>query len=249
MPESPDHHRFRVQGRLGDLHLQVEAALSAPWTVLFGPSGSGKSTVLRALAGLTEGLSVRFSRQSGPEQQWEVLAGPAGSSSRNKPPEQRALAYHPQHALLLPHLTAGQNIRFPETLRRIPMDRSALPHLAALLHLESLLPRFPQQLSGGERQRVSLARALAVPDARLFLLDEPFAGLDRALRDVLVPRLLAYLRERRLPVLSVTHDPDEVLLLAAEVLRLRDGRLTAKGPAEAVLADELGRMRSLLSPP
>ena len=233
------HHRFTLQGRHGPLDLSITATLTTPWTILFGPSGSGKSTILRALAGLTPHLNLTFDRHTPTTSTWTPL--------QNLPPQHRHLAYDPQQALLLPHLTAAQNIRFPETLHHTPTSK--LPELIHLLQLDPLLPKYPHQLSGGERQRISLARALAVPNAKLLLLDEPFAGLDRTLRDSLLPPLRAHLTARNLPVLSVTHDPDEALLLQAEILRLGNGALTAQGPAPDVLADEISRLRNLLPAP
>lgn len=236
-PSTP-HHRFHLQGTLAGLTLDLEAALAAPWTILFGPSGSGKSTLLRALAGLTPQLHATFERQERATSTWSPL--------QDLPPEHRQLAYAPQHAQLLPHLTAEENIRFPERLRSVPSGGSRVSELTELLHLGPLLPKAPQQLSGGERQRVSLARALAVPQARLLLLDEPFAGFDRNLRDNLIPRFQQYLAARDLPVLSVTHDPDEALLLQADILRLQNGRITSQGSAREALADELARLAALL---
>ncbi len=239
MPLQTSHHRFTITGHQGQLTLAVDAALAASWTVLFGPSGSGKSTILRALAGLTPNLATSFDRYDPGTQAWRSL--------QPIPTPRLQLAYAPQNAPLLPHLTARENIRFPESLRATPPASSLIPEITTLLDLEPLLSKRPHGLSGGERQRVSLARALAVPDARLLLLDEPFAGLDRTLRDRLLPGIRAHLAARALPVLSVTHDPDEALLLEAEVLRLRNGHLTAQGPASAVLADELSRLAAILS--
>ncbi len=234
----PPHHQFAIEGRHGHLTFAAEATLTSPWTVLFGPSGSGKSTLLRALAGLTPNLTVTFCRRDPAADAWHPLQTTA--------PQHRALAYDPQQAPLLPHLNVAENIRFAETLRRIPPSRSMLPEITELLQLHPLLPKHTRQLSGGERQRVSLARALAVPNARLLLLDEPFAGLDRDLRDTLLPRLREHLAARGLPVLSVTHDPDEALLLVAEVLRLQNGHIIAQGPARTVLADEVERLQHIL---
>jgi ABC-type sulfate/molybdate transport systems ATPase subunit len=104
----------------------------------------------------------------------------------------------------------------------------------------------PAQLSGGERRRVALARAFAVPNARLVLLDEPFTGLDRRLRDDLLPRMQAWLAIRGIPVLSVTHDVDEALLLDADVIRLENGRVLTQGSAREVLAGERDRLLEAL---
>ncbi len=240
IPHSP-HHRFEIHGRLGQLNLAVSATLDASWTVLFGASGSGKSTILRALAGLTPDLQVGFARLEHQTARWQPLS--------KLPPHHRRLAYDPQQAPLLPHLSVRDNICFPESLRRMAANRSLLPALTDVLELGPLLSKAPHQLSGGERQRVSLARALAVPDAHLLLLDEPFAGLDRAHRDALLPRLRAHLTARKLPVLSVTHDPDEALLLQADVVRLQSGQTTTQGPAALILADEITRLRQILDGP
>ena len=233
------HHRFQIDGHQGYLSISVSAALTAPWTVLFGPSGSGKSTLLRALAGLTPNLHVTFDRHHPTSGAWTSL--------QLLPTQQRNLAYDPQGAPLLPHLSVLDNLRFPETLRAGRSAPSLVPEITDMLQLSPLLNKRPHQLSGGERQRISLARALAVPGAKLLLLDEPFAGLDRTLRDQLLPPLRAYLSARNLPVLSVTHDADEALLLEADVLRLDCGRLTAQGHAHEVLADEITRLRDLLN--
>lgn len=183
------------------------------------------------------------------------------------PIHQRALAYAPQQALLFPHLTIRDNVLFAARTgspRRVSAE--AAPHLQdrqqhhapdrprdlsepdrpqdlseqarELFQLEALWHRYPAQLSGGEQQRVNLARAFARPGARLLLLDEPFTGMDRALRDTILPRLRSALTARNLPVLSVTHDVEEAFLLEAEVLRLEAGKLLAQGSASRVLAGE-----------
>ena len=242
---SSAHHRLAVRGRLGGLGIDVRAELTQPWTVLFGPSGCGKSTILRAIAGLTTGLTVDLARRS-PEGNWTLL----DDSRHSLPPERRALAYAPQQALLFPHLTTRQNIAFGAAVRPATQIHSDLQQEAiALFGLDALASRRPHELSGGERQRVSLARALAVPDAKLMLLDEPFAGVDRALRDDLLPRLQAWLAQRRIPVLSVTHDVDEVFVLGAEVIRLREGQVLAQGTPRSVLAEEAARVLRALNPP
>ncbi|MGI4826829.1 MAG: ATP-binding cassette domain-containing protein [Janthinobacterium lividum] len=239
------HTRLSVQGSVGPLSLHFEAEFSAPWTILFGPSGCGKSTLLRAICGLGGKLSVHCAVASQPGNIWTSLQ----DEGHSVPPEQRQLSYAPQQAGLFPHLTVGENIAFAQKLRRGASPRPGLTENAiALFELEPLLARRPQQLSGGERQRVSLARALAVPDARLVLLDEPFAGVDRALRDHLLAKVKAFLADRQIPAISVTHDVDEAFLLGAEVIRLHAGRNTAQGPASRVLAAEAARTVELLTP-
>ncbi len=222
MPDLP-HHRFDLQIHLGALHLDVALRLTAPWTVLFGPSASGKTTLLRALCGLIP-----------------CDADPT-------PPHRRNLAYAPQNPSIFPHLSVRENIAFPmKTLRNNEIS-SKLDHLLQLFDLAPLAGSMPQSLSGGELQRVNLARALAVPAPRLMLLDEPFTGLDRASRARLLPRLQAELEARNVPVLSVTHDVEEALLLNAEIIRLEAGRITAQGSAHQVLASERQQMLQTLS--
>jgi molybdate transport system ATP-binding protein len=226
---TPDpHHTLQIDTRIGPLHLHADVAFSASWTVIFGPSGSGKSSLLRALCGLIPcrafvGHSLTDS------------ASPAVDLTKT-PTHRRNLAYAPQGAILFPHLTVRQNIAFSANT----------PHVddaIELFALGKLADRLPRDLSGGERQRVSLARAFAVPDPRLALLDEPFTGIDRTLRDQLLPQIQHSLASRDIPCISVTHDIEEPLLLNAEVIRLEAGQVTAQGPAHQILADE--RIRAL----
>jgi molybdate transport system ATP-binding protein len=210
------HHRIAVQATLGPLHIDAAFELTAPWTVLFGPSGSGKSSILRGICGLLP-------------------------TADHTPPHRRNLAYAPQSPSIFPHLTVRENVAFALTTRNLPR------HIDETLDLFALTPlagRLPRDLSGGELQRVSLARAFAVPNATLMLLDEPFTGIDRLMRE----RLISVLAACNVPILSVTHDVEEALLLDAEVLRLESGRIIATGPASEVLAPELVRMRELLKP-
>jgi molybdate transport system ATP-binding protein len=164
-----------------------------------------------------------------------------------KPPHKRSLAYAPQDAALFPHLTVRENIRFPFQVHAEPLLGFTLVEDAIdLFHLHTLAERLPHSLSGGEAQRVALARAFATPSACLLLLDEPFAGLDLALRDELLPAMQHWTRDHNIPVLSVTHDVDEALLLHADVIRLDHGRVLAQGPAAEVLAPDRDRLLAAL---
>jgi len=239
MPETIwPHHELSVEATLGPLHLHASLRLHAPWTVIFGSSGSGKSSILRIACGLLPKATVDFQRAA--------LNG--FQRLQELPTHLRALAYAPQHAALFPHLSAGENVRFPSQVCEVPPSDSALvDDVLELFKLHSLAERMPAQLSGGERRRVALARAFAVPNCRLMLLDEPFTGLDRALRDELLPKMQMWLVARKIPVLSVTHDVDEALLLKADVIRLENGRVFAQGPAREVLAGERDRLLQTLS--
>lgn len=241
MSSSTPHHHVEADLRTGPLHLNVAFDLTAPWTVLFGSSGSGKSTVLRAIAGLFPKASVRIARMN--------TQGPLKlqTNHHSTPPQQRNLAYTPQGSALFPHLTVLQNIRFPSEISHQPSTPD-IPAILTLFDLDSLATRMPRDLSGGERQRVNLARAFAVPAPTLFLLDEPFSGVDRAMRDTLLPRMQQHLTHLGVPVLSVTHDVEEALLLNAEVIRIEQGFVKDQGPAATVLAAERTAILKVLSP-
>lgn len=235
------HHRLAIHRQLGPLRLDVDLTFSAPWTLIFGPSGSGKSSLLRAACGLLDGKETEFKRRN-PEGHWSSIAA--------SPAYRRSLSYAPQNPTLFPHLTISENVAFP--------SKSAINSHNHQLSVEAMLELFdvkkyasslPRELSGGERQRVNLARAFAVPDTKLMLLDEPFSGVDRVMRDALLPRMQEWLLQRKIPVISVSHDVDEALLLGAEVVMLASGSVVNQGPAAGVLSEERARMLKILGPP
>ena len=238
---SDPHHLLRVDATLGPLHISAKMTLSAPWTILFGPSGSGKSSILRAACGLIPSADVDFTHTL-PGAQNELQTKHHGI-----PTHRRNLAYAPQGAVLFPHLTVRQNIAFATDIRHQPQS----PLIDSVLDLFQLTPlahRLPRDLSGGERQRVNLARAFAVPTPHLILLDEPFTGIDRSLRDTLLPHMQQHATQLGIPVLSVTHDIEEALILGAEVIRMEQGAIIDQGPAFQILADERTRMLKILQP-
>jgi molybdate transport system ATP-binding protein len=232
------HHTVRLTSTLGALTIDITAAFTAPWSILFGPSGSGKSSVLRALCGLLPNAHATVLRA-------EHTTEPRTEDLTDEPPHRRAIAYAPQQAALFPHLTVRDNIAFSSSLHA-PANTQLTEDALALFDLHKLAHRTPARLSGGERQRVNLARAFARPNTRLMLLDEPFTGLDLKLRDQLIPRMSQFLAARQIPCISVTHDVDEVLLLDAEVFRMDAGRVLAHGPARTILADERTRLLNSL---
>jgi len=231
----PWHHQLQLTTTLGALSLQLDLAFTAPWSILFGPSASGKSSVLRALCGLLPHAHARVLRRR----------DDAETDLTHQPPHLRHIAYAPQHSALFPHLNVRSNIAFSSSLLQ-PANPQLIDDALSLFELHKLAQRLPARLSGGERQRVNLARAFAVPNARLMLLDEPFTGLDLKLRDQLIPRMSQFLAARSIPCLSVTHDVDEALLLDAEVFRIDAGRILTHGPARTVLADERTRLLNAL---
>ncbi len=237
------HHRLSVNHRVGSLNLQADLNLSTHWTILFGPSGSGKSSLLRAAGGLLSRHGIRFTRWQGHEAKDFILQ----DETTFVPPHLRAIRWAPQNDALFPHLTVHQNILFGSTATSTTLNNEILTQIISIFQLQPLLNRLPRDLSGGERRRVALARAFAAPDCQLMLLDEPFSGIDRTLRDELLPQMRAWLRDRGIPVLSVTHDVEEALQLQAEVVLIRDGKIEDRGYVSKVLAAERDRLRLNLS--
>ncbi len=193
-------------------------------TCLLGPSGCGKSTLLRLLAGLE------------PVDGGEVVAGGAVLSSvdRHVPPERRDIGLVFQDYALFPHLTVADNVAFGLGGPRAERRAEALRWLAQV-RLEDRAAAYPQALSGGEQQRVALVRALA-RRPRAVLLDEPFSGLDGALKAEVRDATLAALREAGAAVLIVTHDAEEALMAADDLALMSDGRILQQGEPRQVYA-------------
>ncbi len=208
-------------------HLQLERAgfrldvqLDLPGegiTALFGPSGCGKTTILRSIAGLE--TSARGSVS---------VNGLVWQDERHRvPPHQRQLGYVFQEASLFPHLSVRGNLGYGRQ-RAGAAQQSDLDHLIDLLGIGPLLERGTSSLSGGERQRVAIARALAV-NPKLLLMDEPLAALDLRRKQEIMPYLERLQRELKIPVLYVTHAPDEVTRLARHLVVLENGQALASG--------------------
>ena len=189
-------------------------------TALFGPSGCGKTTCLRAIAGLVRAQPGRV------EVNGEVWQDDAQGLWRAT--HERALGYVFQEASLFAHLDVRRNMEYG--LRRLPPARRrvSLEQAVELLGIGHLMERKPQALSGGERQRVAIARALAT-SPRLLLMDEPLAALDQARKAEILPYLERLHDELAIPVLYVSHAPDEVARLADHVVYLEAGRARAVG--------------------
>ncbi|HJW14559.1 MAG TPA: ATP-binding cassette domain-containing protein, partial [Thermoanaerobaculia bacterium] len=209
---------------LASFTLDVRAVFESGVVAVLGPSGAGKTSLFEAIAGLRR-ASGRITVSG------EALLD--STRSVDLPPERRRVGYVPQDSLLFPHLTAEENVRF--ALARGGDGRRLFDEVVSILEIGPLLPRHPATLSGGERQRVALARALATRP-RLLLLDEPLAAVDVELKSRILPYLLRVRDEKKIPMLYVTHNAGEALLLAREVLLLRAGRVEALGPAGAFFA-------------
>jgi molybdate transport system ATP-binding protein len=208
----------RLRARDREFHLQLRFASAADITVLFGPSGAGKTQTLYAMAGLVrpDSGSIRVGGQTLFDAQRGI----------DLPPQRRGIGYVFQDYALFPHLTVLQNVAFPTSRRILFNPRQATSEVYALLArcaLGKLASSYPHQLSGGQRQRVALARALA-SQPRLLLLDEPFAALDAPLRARLRAELIALRAQFAVPMVVITHDPDDVAALGGQVVSIRNGQ-------------------------
>jgi multiple sugar transport system ATP-binding protein len=197
------------------------AADRGEFIVLVGPSGCGKSTTLRLVAGLDD------------PDEGEVRL--AGRPMRGVAPQDRDVAMVFQGYALYPHMTAREIMAFPLKMRRVPAAEQArtVAEAAALLGIEKLLDRRPDQLSGGERQRVAMGRAI-VRKPRVFLFDEPLSNLDAALRGDIRLEIGALVRKLGATALYVTHDYVEAMTLADRIAVLHSGKLLQLASPRAI---------------
>ena len=218
---------LRSKGR--EFHLEVEFTCQDDVSVVFGASGSGKSATLRAIAGLDRPDSGRI-----------VVDGRVlfdSTRGLNVPARMRSVGYVFQDYALFPHLTVEENVALPVNpwWRRRPAREVAkrVRDLLDIFEVGSLAQSYPWQISGGQRQRVGLARTLIRKPAVL-LLDEPFAALDPLLRIKMRQELLNTQWLFKVPMLVITHDPQDVAALAENLVVLHKGRVERtvdlKGP-------------------
>ncbi|KAB2922638.1 MAG: molybdenum ABC transporter ATP-binding protein [Dechloromonas sp.] len=193
-------------------------------TALFGHSGSGKTSLLRCIAGLERPTLGRLVFKG---QTWQ-------EAGRCLPPHRRPLGYVFQEASLFPHLSVLGNLQFGQK-RSGSAARVGLEQAIDLLGIGHLLDRRPDTLSGGERQRVGIARALAV-GPEILLMDEPLAALDLKRKQEILPYLERLHDELDIPVIYVSHSPDEVARLADHLVAMENGRVVAAGPLGETLA-------------
>jgi sulfate/thiosulfate transport system ATP-binding protein len=204
-----------VSKRFGDFLALDEVSLeveSGSLTALLGPSGSGKSTLLRIVAGLETPDSGEI----------EI----AEENVTNHRPQERGVGFVFQHYAAFKHLTVEKNVAFGLEIRKRPKAEieQRVRELLELVQLEGLARRYPAQLSGGQRQRMGLARALAV-EPKVLLLDEPFGALDARVRKELRAWLRRLHDETHTTTVIVTHDQEEALEVADEVVVMNRGRI------------------------
>ena len=215
-----------VEKQLGDFQLRAAFETANGATALFGPSGAGKTSLINTVAGLLR-----------PDRGRIVLDGEAlFDGSVNIPAWRRRIGYVFQEGRLFPHLSVRQNLEYGRWMCRLPADDKAFTHVVDLLDVGRLLERRPGKLSGGERQRIAVGRALLM-QPRVLLLDEPLASLDAARRAEILPYFERLRDEARVPILYVSHNPSEVRRMAARIVMMEEGRVTATGGAE--LLDDL----------
>jgi molybdate transport system ATP-binding protein len=211
------HARFRLNWTGFSLDIDISIP-GQGITALFGCSGSGKTSLLRCIAGL-EQSAQGFLSVNGEIWQDENIWVPT---------YKRQLGYVFQEASLFQHLTVLGNLRYG--IKRITgYQQICLDQAIELLGIGHLLDRKPDRLSGGECQRVGIARALAV-NPRILLMDEPMASLDVKRKLELLPYLENLHNKLHIPILYVSHSPDEVARLADHLLVLDAGRVLASGP-------------------
>jgi sulfate transport system ATP-binding protein len=208
---------FNAYTALDEVSLDVR---EGEFCALLGPSGSGKTTLLRIIAGLEfpDGGEVRF----------------AGEDVVRRDARERQVGFVFQHYALFRHMSVFENVAFglrvrPRRSRPAEAQiRERVMELLRLVQLKRLASRYPNQLSGGQRQRVALARALAI-EPRILLLDEPFGALDAKVRKDLRRWLRDLHRRLGLTSVFVTHDQEEALELADQVVLMREGQIEQTG--------------------
>jgi sulfate transport system ATP-binding protein len=185
-------------------------------TALLGPSGSGKSTLLRIIAGLE-------TPDTG-----EVLIGEEDVT--RAPARTRGVGFVFQHYAPFKHMTVQDNVAFGLSVRKRPKEeiRERVKELLGLVRLEGLAERYPSQLSGGQLQRMALARALAV-QPQVLLLDEPFGALDAQVRAELREWLRRLHEEIHVTTIFVTHDQEEAMEVAEQIVVMNKGRVEQAG--------------------
>lgn len=215
-----------VNKNYGQTRAVIDLDLNIPKsaiTVLLGRSGCGKTTTLRLIAGLEK--PDRGNIWIGEQQ---VSGGQVWVSATK-----RKIGMVFQDYALFPHLTVAQNIAFGIPNLKAVKRKSRIADLLDLVGLMGMEERFPHQLSGGQQQRVALARALA-PAPTVMLLDEPFSNLDASLRQSMREEVRRILHEAQVTTVFVTHDQEEALRLADELVVMDEGRVLQCGSPEHV---------------
>ncbi|MGJ8612396.1 MAG: ABC transporter ATP-binding protein [Octadecabacter sp.] len=217
---------------LKDVDLKIERG---SFVCLLGPSGCGKTTLLRIIAGFENASAGRLMLD--------------GTDISKMPPHKRGFGMVFQSLALFPHMTVAKNIAYGLKLRKVSgaEQRNRVEELLNVIELPDIADRPVSALSGGQRQRVAIARALAIQPP-LFLLDEPLSALDAKLRDNMQIELRQLQQKFGVTTILVTHDQHEAMMLADELVVLKDGAVRQaaapsvvyQNPADSFVADFLG---------
>jgi sulfate/thiosulfate transport system ATP-binding protein len=207
--------------RFGDFQALDDVSIEVPdgsLMALLGPSGSGKSTLLRAIAGLETLDAGRVMIR--------------GEDVSKRPPQKREVGFVFQHYAAFKHMSVFDNVAFGLKIRKQkkPKIQARVHELLELVQLDGLADRLPSQLSGGQRQRMALARALAV-EPQVLLLDEPFGALDAKVRKDLRAWLRRLHDETGVTTIFVTHDQEEAMDVAEQLVVMNQGRVEQAGSA------------------
>ena len=183
---------------------------------LLGPSGCGKSTLLNMLCGII------------PVSQGQIFFN--DKDVTKLPPDQRNIGMVFQNYALYPHMTVAENIAFPLEIQKVKKDerKARVEEIAKLVHVDSLLRRYPSELSGGQQQRVAIARAM-VKKPQLLLMDEPLSNLDARLRLEMREEIRRIQKETGITTVFVTHDQEEAMSISDSILLMKDGVLIQNG--------------------
>jgi molybdate transport system ATP-binding protein len=204
---------------LGSFPLDLDLELEGQVIALFGPNGSGKTSLLDLIAGLRKPRSAFI--------QLDELVLTDTQGARSLPPQRRGIGYVPQDGALFPHLSVLGNLTYGSR-RANGSSNFSVEHVAEILEISHLLAGGVGTISGGEKQRVALARAL-LSQPRLLLLDEPLASLDENLKAKGLNLLQRVREEFSIPMLYVSHSPEEITSICDHMICLDHGKLVRRG--------------------
>lgn len=191
---------------------------------LLGDSGCGKTSLLRLISGLEK------------EDSGEIYINEEIISSKkfSALPENRPVSMIFQDYALFPHMTVYQNIAYGISALQKEQKTSKINKIIRDLDIQEHLKKYPHELSGGEQQRVALARAIA-PEPLILLMDEPFSGLDRSLREYIREETISLLRNSQAAIILVTHDPEEAMLVGDRIALMRNGNINQIGTDDEMI--------------